>query len=174
MHIDAVLTPAEIALLPQRDLSGDDLRRLRRAARDFVDDHGAGARRGGDSSGLHDRGGARAQGAAAGRGARRRAAWRPDRRIRRRQFAARVPRGVRGRTIITTTTNGTIALRACERRGAGARRRVAESRGAGRGIARASAPSSVLLVCAGTFETSRSRMPAPPACSIDELGRGDD
>jgi 2-phosphosulfolactate phosphatase len=57
-----------------------------------------------------------------------------------------------GKRIISTTTNGTIALRACEYAGrvlVGALLNLAALRDE---LAR-SAPSEVLLVCAGTFET---------------------
>ena len=60
--------------------------------------------------------------------------------------------GLAGRRIISTTTNGTIALRACERAGrvlVGALLNIAALRDE---IAR-SQPAEVLLVCAGTFET---------------------
>jgi 2-phosphosulfolactate phosphatase len=57
-----------------------------------------------------------------------------------------------GRRIISTTTNGTVALRACERAGrvlVGALLNLAALHDE---IAR-SRPASLLLVCAGTFET---------------------
>ena len=57
-----------------------------------------------------------------------------------------------GKRIISTTTNGTIALRACERAGrvlVGALLNIAALRDE---LAR-SQPAEVLLVCAGTFET---------------------
>ncbi|MEO6788217.1 MAG: 2-phosphosulfolactate phosphatase [Chthoniobacteraceae bacterium] len=57
-----------------------------------------------------------------------------------------------GKRIISTTTNGTIALRACERAGrvlVGALLNIAALRDE---LAR-SQPAAVLLVCAGTFET---------------------
>jgi 2-phosphosulfolactate phosphatase len=57
-----------------------------------------------------------------------------------------------GKRIISTTTNGTIALRACERAGrvlVGALLNLAALR---EELAR-TAPAEVLLVCAGTFET---------------------
>ena len=57
-----------------------------------------------------------------------------------------------GKRIISTTTNGTIALRACERAGrvlVGALLNLAALRDE---LAR-SRPADVLLVCAGTFET---------------------
>ena len=57
-----------------------------------------------------------------------------------------------GRRIISTTTNGTVALRACERAGrvlVGALLNLAAIRDE---IARAQ-PAHLLLVCAGTFET---------------------
>jgi 2-phosphosulfolactate phosphatase len=56
------------------------------------------------------------------------------------------------RRIVTTTTNGTVALRACER----AQRVMVGALlnlGALAAELRASAPEKVLLVCAGTFET---------------------
>ena len=57
---------------------------------------------------------------------------------------------VSGRRIITTTTNGTIALRACER---AARVLVGAvlNIGAVANVLRASWPEHVLVVCAGTF-----------------------
>lgn len=57
---------------------------------------------------------------------------------------------VRGRQIITTTTNGTIALRACE----GAKRVLVGAVlniEAVAGVLRETWPDSVLIVCAGTF-----------------------
>ncbi len=57
---------------------------------------------------------------------------------------------VRGRRIITTTTNGTIALRACE----GAERVLVGAVlniGALAAVLRASWPQHVVIVCAGTF-----------------------
>lgn len=59
--------------------------------------------------------------------------------------------GLAGRAIITTTTNGTVALRACER----ARRVLVGALLNLRAIAdelRRERPPRVLLVCAGTFE----------------------
>lgn len=59
---------------------------------------------------------------------------------------------VAGKRIISTTTNGTIALRACDRAGrvlVGALLNIAALRDE---LAH-SKPSEVLLVCAGTFET---------------------
>lgn len=61
-------------------------------------------------------------------------------------------RECRGRRIITTTTNGTVALRAC----AAAQRvlvgAILNLDAISRAL-RAAAPESVLLICAGTFET---------------------
>jgi len=60
--------------------------------------------------------------------------------------------GHAGKRIISTTTNGTIALRACERAGrvlVGALLNIAALRDE---LAR-TRPAEVLLVCAGTFET---------------------
>ncbi|MEP6668502.1 MAG: 2-phosphosulfolactate phosphatase [Chthoniobacter sp.] len=60
--------------------------------------------------------------------------------------------GLKGRRVVTTTTNGTVALRACER---AARVLVGAllNLGALSAALRALAPKKVLLVCAGTFDT---------------------
>jgi 2-phosphosulfolactate phosphatase len=61
-------------------------------------------------------------------------------------------RSLTSRRIVTTTTNGTVALRACER----AQRVLVGALlnlDAVAGELRSSAPSEVLLVCAGTFDT---------------------
>jgi 2-phosphosulfolactate phosphatase len=152
MQIDAILTPAEIALLPQRDLSGvtcvvfDVLRATSSmltglahgareihpvctieealALREHLPDAALGGERHGDPIAGFDVG----------------------------NSPLEYRESMRGRRIISTTTNGTVALRAC-----GHADRVLV--GALLNIAalveelRAQSPARVLLVCAGTFET---------------------
>jgi 2-phosphosulfolactate phosphatase len=151
MHIDAALTPADIALLPQRDLSGttcvvfDVLRATSsmitglasgateihpvctideaRALKLQLPDAVLGGERNGDLIPGFDVGNSPSE------------------------YTA-----LAGRRIITTTTNGTVALRACE----GAERVLVAAilnLGAVAAALRAQAPKKVLLVCAGTFET---------------------
>jgi 2-phosphosulfolactate phosphatase len=151
MHIDVVLHPAEIALLPARDLSGttcvvfDVLRATSsmvtalahgvseirpvctieeaQAMRTRLPDLVLGGERQGDLIPGFDIGNSPSE-----------------------------YRGLEGRRIVTTTTNGTVALRACER----AQRVLVGALlnlGAVATALRASAPQAVLLVCAGTFDT---------------------
>jgi 2-phosphosulfolactate phosphatase len=152
MHIDVVLNPAEIALLPQRDLTGvtcvvfDVLRATSSmltglahgaaeihpvctieealALRQQMPDAILGGERNGDLIPGFDVG----------------------------NSPLEYGESMAGRRIITTTTNGTVALRACEHADrvlVGALLNIdalaAELRGA--------AAQKVLLVCAGTFET---------------------
>ena len=152
MHIDAVLTPAEIALLPQRDLSGvtcvvfDVLRATSSMLTGLA--HGA--------TEIHP-----ACTIEEARGLRERM---PDALLGGERSGDPIPgfdignspleyrEAVAGRRIITTTTNGTIALRACaqaERVLVGALLNI----GALAAELRARAAKQVLLVCAGTFET---------------------
>jgi 2-phosphosulfolactate phosphatase len=151
MIIDAVLTPAEIALLPQADLSDttcvvfDVLRatssmvtglahgvagiipvrtieEARSAIGRFPEAILAGERHGDPIEGFH---------------------------IGNSPFEYR---DLEGRTVISTTTNGTIALRACE----GAPRVLVGAilnLGAVADEVRRAAPTRLLLVCAGTFAT---------------------
>jgi 2-phosphosulfolactate phosphatase len=151
MLIDAALTPADIALLPERDLADTTcvVFDILRATSSMITAlaHGAaeiwpvasiedalalreklpGAVLGGE------RGGDRIEGFDCGNSPL--------------EYAA-----LAGRRIITTTTNGTVALRACEGAGrvlVGALLNLAALHDE---IARA-APARLLLVCAGTFET---------------------
>lgn len=77
-----------------------------------------------------------------------------------------------GRTIVSTTTNGTIALRACD----GAREvlvgAVLNLRALA-GCIRASAPARLLLVCAGTFDSFALEDAWAAGRLIDLLGGGD-
>ena len=63
-----------------------------------------------------------------------------------------------GRTVISTTTNGTVALRACARREAGARRRDPESRGAWRMNFDVPLPSGCCWSARALLKPSRWRM----------------
>jgi 2-phosphosulfolactate phosphatase len=152
MHIDVALSPAEIALLPQRDLSGvtcvvfDVLRATSSmitglahgaaeihpvctieealALRERLPDAILGGERYGDRIAGFDIG----------------------------NSPLEYGEAVQGRRIITTTTNGTVALRACERAErvlVGALLNI----GALAGELRSKSPEKVLMVCAGTFET---------------------
>ena len=74
--------------------------------------------------------------------------------------------------LVTTTTNGTIALRAC----AGAEVVIAASLlnlGAVANGLRAAAPGRVLMVCAGTFETAALEDIYAAGSLIDLLGKAD-
>ena len=86
------------------------------------------------------------------------------------------PEMVRGRTIVSTTTNGTRALRAC----AGAKTVLAGSflnLGATAEFIRKLQPAEVLLVCAGTHEDAalEDALAAGALCELLETGslRGD-
>lgn len=152
MHIDVALSPAEIALLPQRDLSGvtcvvfDVLRATSSmitglahgaaeihpvctieealALRERLPDAILGGERYGDRIDGFDLG----------------------------NSPLEYGEAVRGRRIITTTTNGTVALRACEHAArvlVGALLNI----DALASELRSKSPEKVLMVCAGTFET---------------------
>ena len=169
MHIDAALTPADISLLPQRDLSGttcvvfDVLRATSsmitglasgateihpvctideaRALKQQLPDAVLGGERNGDLIPGFDVGNSPSE------------------------YAA-----LAGRRIITTTTNGTVALRACE----GAERVLVAAilnLGAVASVLRAQAPKKVLLVCAGTFETFALEDGYAAGLLIKELGQ---
>lgn len=168
MHIDAALTPADIALLPQRDLSDttcvvfDVLRATSsmitglasgateihpvctideaRALKQQLPDAVLGGERNGDLIPGFDVGNSPSE------------------------YTA-----LAGRRIITTTTNGTVALRACE---ASERVLVAAilNLGAVAAALRAQSPKNVLLVCAGTFETFALEDGYAAGLLIGELG----
>jgi 2-phosphosulfolactate phosphatase len=150
MNIDAVLTPAEIALLPQRDLSDatcivfDVLRATSSMVTALA--HGAAEihpvstikealalkRRLPDAILGGERSGDPIPGFDVGNSPR------------------EYRQGVRGRKIITTTTNGTVALKAC----AGARQVLIGALLNMDALAAAVQKSkNLLLVCAGTFDS---------------------
>jgi 2-phosphosulfolactate phosphatase len=168
VHIDAILTPAEIALLPQRDLSEttcvvfDVLRATSSmitalasgateihpvctidealALKQRLPDAVLGGERQGDLIPGFDVGNSPQEYLA---------------------FA--------GSRIITTTTNGTVALRACE----GAERILVGALlnlGALAAELKARASKKVLLVCAGTFETFALEDAYAAGLLIGELG----
>jgi 2-phosphosulfolactate phosphatase len=152
MLIDAVLTPAEIALLPQRDLAGTTcvVFDVLRATSSMITGLAHGAAE------IHP------------------ACTIDEAQALKRQFPEAVLGGERngdpipgfdvgnspleyhetmtGRSIITTTTNGTVALRAC---GGAARVLVGAllNLSALAATLKTVATKNVLLVCAGTFET---------------------
>jgi 2-phosphosulfolactate phosphatase len=81
-------------------------------------------------------------------------------------------RAFSGRTIVSTTTNGTIALRACD----GAREVLVGAILNLQAVAeriRAAAPSRVLLVCAGTFDSFALEDAWAAGRLIELLGGGD-
>lgn len=81
-------------------------------------------------------------------------------------------RAFSGRTIISTTTNGTIALRACD----GAREVLVSAILNLQAVAahlKASAPSRILLVCAGTFESFALEDAWAAGRLVDILGGGE-
>ncbi len=152
MNIDVILSPAEIALLPQRDLKGvtcvvfDVLRATSSmltglahgaaeihpvctieealALRERMPDAILGGERYGDRIAGFDIG----------------------------NSPLEYGEAVKGRRIITTTTNGTVALRACEQAErvlVGALLNIS----AVASELRSQSPEKVLMVCAGTFET---------------------
>jgi len=169
MHIDVALTPADIALLPQRDLSGvtcvvfDVLRATSSmltglahgateihpvctidealALRQRLPDAVLGGERNGDLIPGFDIG----------------------------NSPLEYRESVAKRRIITTTTNGTVALRACDladRVLVGALLNI----GALAVELRAKAPKKVVLVCAGTFETFALEDAYAAGALIGELG----
>jgi 2-phosphosulfolactate phosphatase len=171
MHIDAVLTPAEIALLPQRDLSGatcvvfDVLRAtssmITALAHGAVEIHPvctieealALQQRIPDSVLGGERNGDLIPGFEVG------------------NSPLEYREMMTGRKIITTTTNGTVALRACEhaeRVLVGALLNIA----AVAAELQAKSAAKVLLVCAGTFETFALEDAYAAGLLIGLLGEG--
>lgn len=150
MHIDVVLNPAEIALLPARDLSQttcvvfDVLRAtssmVTALAHGAADIHPVGT--------IEEAQALKARFPEAVLGGERHGNLIPGFEI---GNSPREYTGLLNRQIITTTTNGTVALRACQ----GARRVLVGALLNLDAVAaelRASAPANVLLICAGTFD----------------------
>lgn len=152
MHIDVVLNPPEIALLPQRDLAGVTcvVFDVLRATSSMVTALAHGAAEIHPVCTIDDARAMKEKMPAAILGGERQGDPIPGFDVGNSPLEYRDT--VRGRQIVTTTTNGTVALRACEHAD-----RVLV--GALLNIEaltvelRAKAPERVLLVCAGTFET---------------------
>ena len=151
MHIDVVLHPAEIAQLPARDLSATTcvVFDVLRATSSMVTGLAHGV------SEIHP--------VCTIEEAQAMKARLPDVVLGGERRGDRIPgfdignspgeyTALEGRRIVTTTTNGTVALRACEL----ARRVLVGALlnlGAIAAALKAGAPKAVLLVCAGTFDT---------------------
>ena len=151
MHIDVVLHPAEIALLPARDLSGTTcvVFDVLRATSSMVTALAHGVAEIYPVCSIDEAKMLKARWPDAVLGGERHGDLIPGFDI---GNSPREYTGLTDRRIITTTTNGTVALRACERAKQvliGALLNL----GAIAAALRASAPSAVLLVCAGTFDT---------------------
>ena len=151
MLIDAVLGPAEIALLPQADLTDTTcvVFDVLRATSSMITALAHGAREIFPVSTIEEALLAKAR--------------HPEALLGGERLGERIEgfdlgnspfeyRELQGTSIISTTTNGTIALRACDRAQrvlVGAILNLA----AAAEIVRAAAPARLLLVCAGTFQT---------------------
>jgi 2-phosphosulfolactate phosphatase len=151
MHIDAVLTPAEIAHLPERDLSQTTcvVFDVLRATSSMITALAHGAAEIHPVCTIEEALALKVRMPDAVLGGERHGDLIPGFEV---GNAPREYTGFAGRRIITTTTNGTVALRACEKAPrvfAGALLNLA----ALAAELRASAAPKVLLVCAGTFET---------------------
>lgn len=168
MHIDAALTPAEIALLPQRDLSGTTciVFDVLRATSSMITALAHGATEIHPVCTIEEALALKRQMPDAVLGGERYGDLIPGFEV---GNSPREYTGFAGRRIITTTTNGTVALRACER----AERVLV---GGLLNIAaltaelQVCAPRSLLLVCAGTFETFAFEDAYAAGVLIGELG----
>jgi 2-phosphosulfolactate phosphatase len=152
MHIDAVLTPAEIAQLPSRDLSATTcvVFDVLRATSSMITALAHGAAEIHPVGTIEEALALKVRMPDAVLGGERQGDLIPGFDIGNSPFEYREP--MAGRRIITTTTNGTVALRACER----ARRVLVGALLNLEALAvaiRAQTTPRVLLVCAGTFET---------------------
>jgi 2-phosphosulfolactate phosphatase len=151
MHIDVVLHPAEIALLPKRDLSRTTcvVFDVLRATSSMVTALAHGVAEIYPVCSIDEAKILKARWPEAVLGGERHGDMIPGFDL------GNSPREYTGLTdcrVITTTTNGTVALRACEGAGqvlVGALLNL----GAVAAALRASAPPVVLLICAGTFDT---------------------
>jgi len=151
MHIDVVLHPAEIALLPARDLSGTTcvVFDVLRATSSMVTGLAHGVSEIHPVCTIEEAQAIKARLTDVVLGGERQGDLIPGFDI---GNSPSEYTGLEGRRIVTTTTNGTVALRACEL----ARRVLVGALlnlGAIAAALRAAAPSAVLLICAGTFDT---------------------
>lgn len=150
MHIDAVLTPAEIALLPQRDLTATTcvVFDVLRATSSMITALAHGATEIHPVCTIEEALALKAQMPDAVLGGERHGDLIPGFDLGNSPLEYR--EAVAGRRIITTTTNGTVALRAC----AGAQRVLVGALLNLEALVGAVCDSSnLLLVCAGTFDT---------------------
>jgi 2-phosphosulfolactate phosphatase len=151
MHIDVVLNPAEIALLPKRDLSGTTcvVFDVLRATSSMVTGLAHGVKEIHPVCTIEEAQALKARLPEVVLGGERQGDKIPGFDI---GNSPMEYTALEGRRIVTTTTNGTVALRACER----AQRVLVGALlnlGAITAELRAQNPKLVLLVCAGTFET---------------------
>lgn len=151
MHLDVVLNPAEIALLPARDLSGTTcvVFDVLRATSSMVTGLAHGVTEIYPVCTIEEALALKAKVPGAVLGGERQGDMIPGFDL---GNSPREYTGLTNRRIVTTTTNGTVALRACER----AQRVLVGALLNLNAVAaelRAAAPQNVLLVCAGTFET---------------------
>lgn len=150
MHIDVALNPAEIALLPARDLSETTcvVFDVLRATSSMVTALAHGAAEIHPVGTIEEAQALKARQPEAVLGGERHGNLIPGFEI---GNSPREYAGLDGRQIITTTTNGTVALRACQ----GARRVLVGALLNLDAVAaelRASAPAKVLLICSGTYD----------------------
>jgi 2-phosphosulfolactate phosphatase len=151
MHIDVALNPAEIALLPTRDLSETTcvVFDILRATSSMVTALAHGVQEIYPVCTIEEAHAMKSK--------------MPDVVLGGERKGDRIPgfdignspgeyQNLQGRRIVTTTTNGTVALRACERAQRVLVGALLNQEALARMI-RTSVPENLLLVCAGTFET---------------------
>jgi len=151
MHIDVVLHPAEIALLPARDLSGTTcvVFDVLRATSSMITGLAHGVSEIHPVCTIEEAQALKARLPDVVLGGERQSDLIPGFDI---GNSPSEYTGLKGRRIVTTTTNGTVALRAGEKAKqvlVGALLNL----GAIAAVLKAGAPQAVLLVCAGTFDT---------------------
>ncbi len=169
MHIDAVLTPAEIALLPQRDLAGTTciVFDVLRATSSMITALAHGATEIYPACTIEEALALRLHLPEAVLGGERKGDQIPGFDVGNSPLEYR--ESVSGRKIITTTTNGTVALRAC---GGATEVLVGALLNIGALVValRKLAADKVLLVCAGTFETFALEDAYAAGLLISQLG----
>ena len=168
MHIDAALTPADIALLPQRDLTDTTcvVFDVLRATSSMITGLASGATEIHPVCTIDEARALKLQLPDAVLGGERQGDLIPGFDV---GNSPSEYTALAGRRIITTTTNGTVALRACE----GAERVLIAAilnLGAVAAALRTLEPKNVLLVCAGTFETFALEDGYAAGLLIAELG----
>ena len=170
MHIDVILHPAEIAtVLPARDLSGTTcvVFDVLRATSSMITGLAHGATEIYPVRTIEEALGLKVRMATAVLGGERHGDLIPGFEVG--NSPSEYRERVRGRQIITTTTNGTIALRACE----GAARVLVGAVlniGAVANVLRAAWPEHLLIVCAGTFSDFALEDACAAGLLIGDLG----